>query len=247
MCSSHSHPSRSAAPRTTCRRSAQRRKVAVVSGTTGYGTASVNAYVPMLKAKGAEVVYQGNVDAANPTSPALRMQSAGAEAIMPWSVMPVSWSHIINLARQIEWYVPIAARPRVGSGQTKALLEMPGILGEGYKTISAQFATPSAASSNSHYRLPRPFQDREDRHGRHASVVERARLRQSADDRRGDQERGPSRSKSLAISISSGFPGVYGYISFTPCSARGPPTTNSDGRGEFAQGRRAYLAPGYSA
>src|SRR4029077_7497714 len=44
----------------------KRRKVAVISDTTGYGTASVNAYAPMLKAKGADVVYQGNVDAANP-------------------------------------------------------------------------------------------------------------------------------------------------------------------------------------
>src|SRR6478672_3584892 len=42
------------------------KKVAVVSDTTGYGTASVEAYVPMLKAKGAEVVYSGHVDAANP-------------------------------------------------------------------------------------------------------------------------------------------------------------------------------------
>ena len=34
----------------------KRKKVAVSSDTTGYGTASVVAYVPMLKAKGAEVV-----------------------------------------------------------------------------------------------------------------------------------------------------------------------------------------------
>src|ERR1700726_2874954 len=65
----------------------KRKKVAVVSDTTGYGTASVNAYAPMLKAMGAEVVYQGNVDAANPDvkPEMLRMQSAGAEGIMPWS------------------------------------------------------------------------------------------------------------------------------------------------------------------
>src|ERR1700739_464452 len=37
------------------------KKVAIISDTTGYGTASVNAYVPMLKAKGADVVYQGNI------------------------------------------------------------------------------------------------------------------------------------------------------------------------------------------
>src|SRR6201995_3848643 len=58
----------------------KRKKVAVISDTTGYGTASVNAYAPMLKAKGAEVVYQGNIDAANPdlTPEILRMRSAGA-------------------------------------------------------------------------------------------------------------------------------------------------------------------------
>ena len=60
----------------------KRKKVAVISDTTGYGTASVNAYVPMLKAMGAEVVYQGNVDAANPDlkPELLRMQSAGARS-----------------------------------------------------------------------------------------------------------------------------------------------------------------------
>src|SRR6266481_2810215 len=42
------------------------KKVAVVSDTTGYGTASVDAYVPMLTAKGAEVVFSGHIDAANP-------------------------------------------------------------------------------------------------------------------------------------------------------------------------------------
>src|SRR3989440_12955244 len=66
----------------------KKKKVAVVSDTTGYGTASVNAYVPMLKQIGAEVVYQNHVDAANPDlkPEVLRMQAAGVEAIMPWSV-----------------------------------------------------------------------------------------------------------------------------------------------------------------
>src|SRR5437762_12957477 len=53
------------------------KKVAVVSDTTGYGTASVNTHGPMLKAKGADVVYTNNVDAANPVLKPefLRMQS----------------------------------------------------------------------------------------------------------------------------------------------------------------------------
>jgi branched-chain amino acid transport system substrate-binding protein len=103
------------------------KKVAVISDTTGYGTSSVNAYVPMLKAKGAEVVYQGNVDAANPdlTAEILRMRSAGTEAIMPWSVNPGFLSRIINSRGQMQWDVPIVGQTTLGSGQTRALLEKP--------------------------------------------------------------------------------------------------------------------------
>jgi branched-chain amino acid transport system substrate-binding protein len=105
----------------------KRKKVAVISDTTGYGTASVNAYVPMLKAQGADVVYQGNVDAANPELKAelLRMQSAGAEAIMPWSVNAGFLSRIINTRGQMGWDVPIVGQTTLGSGQTKDLLEKP--------------------------------------------------------------------------------------------------------------------------
>jgi branched-chain amino acid transport system substrate-binding protein len=105
----------------------KRKKVAVISDTTGYGTASVNAYVPMLKAQGAEVVYQGNVDAANPDLKAelLRMQSAGSEAIMPWSVNAGFLSRIINTRGQMGWDVPIVGQTTLGSGQTRDLLEKP--------------------------------------------------------------------------------------------------------------------------
>jgi branched-chain amino acid transport system substrate-binding protein len=105
----------------------KRKKVAVISDTTGYGTASVVAYVPMLKAKGAEVVYEGNVDAANPDlkPELLRMRSAGAEAIMPWSVNAGFLSRIINTRGQMEWDVPIVGQTTLGSGQTKALLDKP--------------------------------------------------------------------------------------------------------------------------
>src|SRR3954471_8388199 len=105
----------------------KKKKVAVISDTTGYGTASANAYVPMLKQMGAEVVYTANVDAANPDlkPEILRMQGAGAEAIMPWSVNAGFLSRIINTRGQLNWDVPICGQTTLGSGQTKALLDKP--------------------------------------------------------------------------------------------------------------------------
>src|SRR6201995_1430752 len=112
----------------------KKKKVAVISDTTGYGTASVNAYVPMLKAKGAEVVYQGNVDAANTDlrTELLRKQAAGAEAIMPWSVNAGFLSRIINPRGQMGWDAPIIGQTTLGSGQTAALLEKPDFWGKVY-------------------------------------------------------------------------------------------------------------------
>src|SRR5215475_10811416 len=103
------------------------KKIAVISDTTGYGTASVNTYVPMLKAKGAEVVYTNHIDAANPDlkPEMLRMQSAGAQAIMPWSVNAGFLSRILNTRGAMNWDVPVVGQTTLGSGQTKALLEKP--------------------------------------------------------------------------------------------------------------------------
>src|ERR1700681_3440046 len=103
------------------------KKVAVVSDTTGYGTASVDAYVPMLKAKGAEVVFSGHIDAANPDlkPDMLRMRSAGADVIMPWSVNAGFLARILNTRGAMGWDVPVVGQTTLGSGQTKALLEKP--------------------------------------------------------------------------------------------------------------------------
>ena len=184
----------------------KRKKVAVISDTTGYGTASVNAYVPMLKAKGAEVVYQGNVDAANPdlTAEILRMRNAGAEAIMPWSVNPGFLSRIINTRGQMKWDVPIVGQTTLGSGQTAGVAGKAGILGQG---LSEQFPPGllqrRRQADRSHHRLPRPPEERQDRSQRHAVVVDRGRLRLAEYDRAGDEEcPAPNRNRSSAISTS---------------------------------------------
>ena len=152
----------------------------MISDTTGYGTASVNAYVPMLKDMGAEVVYQGNVDAANPDlkPEMLRMQSAGAEAIMPWSVNAGFLSRIINTRGQMGWDVPIVGQTTLGSGQTKALLEKPEYWEKVYPNNFRPVCYGAGRqAAGAHRRLRRPPAQRQDRHERHAAVVDRARLR----------------------------------------------------------------------
>jgi branched-chain amino acid transport system substrate-binding protein len=103
------------------------KKIAIIGDTTGYGTASVKAYVPMVGAKGGTVVYENEVDASNPDlkPEMLRMRNAGAEAIMPWSVNAGFLSRIINTRGQMGWDVPIVGQTTLGSGQTKALLDKP--------------------------------------------------------------------------------------------------------------------------
>ncbi|MBV9858523.1 MAG: ABC transporter substrate-binding protein [Alphaproteobacteria bacterium] len=103
------------------------KKVAVIGDTTGYGTASVDTYVPMLADIKADVVYRANVDASNPDlkPEVLRMRDAGAEVIMPWSVNAGFLSRIINTRSQMGWDVPLVGQTTLGSGQTQALLEKP--------------------------------------------------------------------------------------------------------------------------
>ena len=230
----------------------KKKKVAVISDTSGYGTASVNAYVPMLKAKGAEVVYQGNVDAANPDlkPELLRMQSAGAEAIMPWSVNAGFLSRIINTRGDMKWDVPIVGQTTLGSGQTKALLEKPEYWAKVYPN---NFRTVCYAAGG---KLP-------DRTVDFLARLKKANIdmgdtllwwialgydspRMIADAMR---EAGPEPDQIVAyLNKLKGFPGVYGDISFTPDQHNGYPDNevvmveaNSLKSGAF------NLAPGYGA
>ena len=103
------------------------KEAAVISDTTGYGTASAKAFVPMLTAAGGAVVYQGAIDANQPDllPDMMRMRSAGAKAIMPWSVNPGLLARILNVRATMNWDVPVVGQTTLGSGQTRALLDRP--------------------------------------------------------------------------------------------------------------------------
>lgn len=230
----------------------KKKKVAVISDTTGYGTASVAAYVPMLKEKGAEVVYQGNVDAANPdlTPEILRMRNAGAEAIMPWSVNPGFLSRIINTRGQMAWDVPIIGQTTLGSGQTSALLEKPDYWAKVYPNNFKPVCYSPEGKLND----------------RAAAFVERLKSNKIEvnDTLLWWVAVGYDSPQMLAQAMKSagtepkqivdylnklkGYPGIYGDISFTPEQHNGYPDdevvmveANSFKNGAFK------LAPGYAA
>jgi branched-chain amino acid transport system substrate-binding protein len=230
----------------------KRKKVAVISDTTGYGTASVNSYVPMLQAKGAEVVYQGNVDAANPDlkPELLRMRSAGAEAIMPWSVNAGFLSRIINTRGQMEWDAPIVGQTTLGSGQTKALLEKPEYWAKVYPNNFRPvcYAPGGKLSDRTIAFLDRLKSAKIDMGDTLlwwiALGYDSPRMIAEAMKSVGTE---PDQIVSYLNKL-KGFPGVYGDISFTPDQHNGYPDdeivmveANSLKDGAF------NLAPGYSA
>jgi branched-chain amino acid transport system substrate-binding protein len=230
----------------------KRKKVAVISDTTGYGTASVNAYVPMLKSMNAEVVYQGNVDAANPDlkPELLRMQSAGAEAIMPWSVNAGFLSRIINTRGQMGWDVPIVGQTTLGSGQTKDLLEKPDYWAKVYPNNfrNVCYAPGGALTDRTKAFLDRLKSAKIDMGDTLlwwiALGYDSPRMIAEAMKNAGTE---PEQVVGYLNKL-KGFPGVYGDISFTPEQHNGYPDeqvvmveANSLKNGAF------NLAPGYGA
>ncbi|MGB9367314.1 MAG: ABC transporter substrate-binding protein [Xanthobacteraceae bacterium] len=230
----------------------KKKKVALISDTTGYGTASVVAYAPMLKQIGADVVYQAHVDAANPDlkPEILRMQAAGAEAIMPWSVNAGFLSRIINTRGQLAWDVPICGQTTLGSGQTKALLEKP----EYWAKVYPNNFRPVCYGPNG--KLP----------DRTAGFMDRLRAAKvDMSDTllwwialgydtpylisQAIKAEGPESEKIVAYwNKVKDFPGVYGELTFTPDEHNGYPDrqvvmveANSLKEGAF------NLAPGYGA
>jgi branched-chain amino acid transport system substrate-binding protein len=228
------------------------KKIAVISDTTGYGTASVEAYVPMLKAKGADVVYAGNTDAANPDlkPELLRMQRAGAQVIMPWSVNAGFLARMINTRSQMAWDVPIVGQTTLGSGQTKALLDKPEYWANVYSNNFLPCSYDAAG------KLPPRTAEFADR--LHRAKIEMGDTllwwiaigydgpRMVADAVRN----AGSTPKEIAGYWNSikAWPGVNGHISFTPTEHNGYPDdeivmvqSNSFRDGAFS------LAPGYAA
>ena len=130
------------AVRNYCLKILKVKKVAVIGDTTGYGTTATGDSVAAFKKDGAEVVYTAQIDATQPdlTPDMLRMKSAGAEAIVVWSVSTGMDARLFNTRAALGWDVPFVGHPSMSSGEIKGLVTTPAnwekVYVIGYKSTS---------------------------------------------------------------------------------------------------------------
>ena len=118
------------------------KKVAVFGDTTGYGVTAAKASAAAFKADGADVVYVANIDATQPdmTPDMLRARTAGAEAIILWSVSTGMIARLLNTRGTMGWNVPFVGHPSLSSGEIGSLVSnkenWANVYAIGYKSCS---------------------------------------------------------------------------------------------------------------
>ncbi len=130
------------AVRNYCLQRVNAKKVAVIGDTTGYGVSATNASVAGFQRAGAEVVYKANIDATQPdmTPDMLRARTAGAEAIVIWSVSTGMIARMLNTRAALGWDVPFVGHPSLSSGEIATLIDRPAnwekVYAIGYRSCS---------------------------------------------------------------------------------------------------------------
>ncbi len=238
------------AARNYCLKVVKAKKVAVVGDTTGYGTSAVKDSVEAFKKDGAEVVYQAQIDATQPdvTPDMLRMKSAGAEAVVIWSVATGMESRLMNSRASLNWDVPFVGHPAMGSGEIGGLVTKP----ENWDKV--YIVGYRSCSFDANGKLPARTQEFVDQvKGKInladtslwwvVSGVDAVNLVANA-----VKETGSSTSEAIIGYWNSlkKYPGLFGDYSYSPTEHNGYPTdevvmskANSQKDGAFA------LAPGY--
>ena len=129
-------------PRVYCQKILKANKVAVIGDSTGYGTSAVNDSVENFEKHGGEVIYRGQIDATQPDMmpDMMRMQQAGAQAIIPWTVSTGMIARLLNARGSMGWDVPFVGHQAMGSGEVGHLLQKPeywkNVFNMGFKNCS---------------------------------------------------------------------------------------------------------------
>ena len=110
-----------------CKNILKAKKVAITADATGYGTAAHDDFVASFKKEGFEVVYDGVIDPAQPdvTPDLLRAKNAGAEVLVSWTVSAGMAARMMNARAALNWDVPIAGHPALGTGEIGKLVSKP--------------------------------------------------------------------------------------------------------------------------
>ena len=105
----------------------ERRKVAIIGDTSGYGTASAKVAAALLAKAGITAVYSVLVDPnkTDLTDEMTKARAAGADVVMPWSASTGLCARILNTRGDMGWDVPIVGHPSVMALPLKALLNKP--------------------------------------------------------------------------------------------------------------------------
>ncbi len=103
------------------------KKIAITADATGYGTSAVNASLASFKKEGAEIVFDGVIDAtqADVTPDMLRMKNSGADVLVSWTVSAGMAARQMNARAAMNWDVPIVGHPALGTGDIARLLDKP--------------------------------------------------------------------------------------------------------------------------
>ena len=130
------------AVRNYCTKIVKAKKVAVIGDTTGYGVTAAKASAAAFVKDGAEVVYLANIDSTQPdmTPDMLRAKTAGAEAIVVWSVSTGMDARLFNTRATMNWDVPFVGHPSMSSGEIAKLVDKPAnwekVYAIGYRSCS---------------------------------------------------------------------------------------------------------------
>ena len=130
------------AVRNYCTKIVKAKKVAVISDTTGYGVSAAKASAAAFVKDGVEVVYLANIDSTQPdmTPDMLRAKTAGAEAIVVWSVSTGMDARMFNTRAALNWDVAFVGHPSMSSGEIAKLIDKPAnwekVYAIGYRSCS---------------------------------------------------------------------------------------------------------------
>jgi branched-chain amino acid transport system substrate-binding protein len=105
----------------------KRTKIAMLSDTTGYGTASGKKAETLLAEKGIKPVYTAYIDPnkTDLTDEMGKARASGADVVVVWSAATGLLARMLNTRGELQWDVPVVGHPSLMGLPVKPLLNRP--------------------------------------------------------------------------------------------------------------------------